>query len=278
CQQQPQSPQRIEGIRCSSMYHCDRGSHFQFNWLASQEGAPHLQAVWPRGQPRPLQFALLESPPQPQQLAAAWQPAGPFKVAVTGRAGVGKSALISALTGRSPSPSWRETPGLAVHRQFWPCRLRRAATATTAPEEPPLLCHLQFWEAGDAASRSFEHLRNELRLACDCVLFVFSVADRASVAELPAVVRRTLDGGSEGAPPCGLLVATRLDQPEAQVVSRAELLQLERDCRLPLVRFSPDMPSESAWQLLTRLCECLWHRRLVLRGSIETSVPGARGK
>uniref|UniRef100_A0A1I8FYB9 REM2- and Rab-like small GTPase 1 n=1 Tax=Macrostomum lignano TaxID=282301 RepID=A0A1I8FYB9_9PLAT len=158
--------------------------------------------------------------------------------------------------------SWRETPGLAVHRQFWPCRLRRAATAAaTAPEEPPLLCHLQFWEAGDSASRSFEHLRNELRLACDCVLFVFSVADRASVAELPAVVRRTLDGGSEGSPPCGLLVATRLDQPEAQVVSRAELLQLERDCRLPLVRFSPDMPSESAWQLLTRLCECLWHRR-----------------
>uniref|UniRef100_A0A1I8ITD2 REM2- and Rab-like small GTPase 1 n=1 Tax=Macrostomum lignano TaxID=282301 RepID=A0A1I8ITD2_9PLAT len=210
------------------------------------------------GQPRPLQFALLESPPQPQQLAAAWQPAGPFKVAVTGRAGVGKSALISALTGRSPSPSWRETPGLAVHRQFWPCRLRRAATAATAPEEPPLLCHLQFWEAGDAASRSFEHLRNELRLACDCVLFVFSVADRASVAELPAVVRRTLDGGSEGARRAACWWRPGWTSPR---LSRAELLQLERDCRLPLVRFSPDMPSESAWQLLTRLCECLWHRR-----------------
>uniref|UniRef100_A0A1I8F682 Ciliogenesis and planar polarity effector 2 n=1 Tax=Macrostomum lignano TaxID=282301 RepID=A0A1I8F682_9PLAT len=249
------------------------GSHFQFNWLASQEGRRTSKPCG-RGVSRGLCSLLCwESPPQPQQLAAAWQPLGLSKVAVTGRAGVGKSALISALTGRSPSPSWRETPGLAVHRQFWPCRLRRAATAAaTAPEEPPLLCHLQFWEAGDSASRSFEHLRNELRLACDCVLFVFSVADRASVAELPAVVRRTLDGGSEGSPPCGLLVATRLDQPEAQVVSRAELLQLERDCRLPLVRFSPDMPSESAWQLLTRLCECLWHRRLVLLGSIETSV------
>uniref|UniRef100_A0A1I8FEQ1 C-type lectin domain-containing protein n=1 Tax=Macrostomum lignano TaxID=282301 RepID=A0A1I8FEQ1_9PLAT len=240
-------------------------------WLARGGATPPSRSG--RGVARLCSLLAAESPLSLSSCKRLGKPAGPFKVAVTGRAGVGKSALISALNRPVPQPQLAETPGLArAEPSVLACRLRRAATAAaTAPEEPPLLCHLQFWEAGDSASRSFETLRNELRLACDCVLFVFSVADRASLSA-HSCGRRL-----EGSPPCGLLVRPGLDQPEAQVVSRAELLQLGRDCRLRLVRFSPDMPSESAWQLLTRLCECLWHRRLVLLGSIETSVPGARG-
>uniref|UniRef100_A0A8V0ZDW8 Ciliogenesis and planar polarity effector 2 n=1 Tax=Gallus gallus TaxID=9031 RepID=A0A8V0ZDW8_CHICK len=148
-------------------------------WLLSPPGRPFLASILHKNQRRV--FGLLERPALPPALSV---PTATYKLFVSGRSGVGKTALVAALLG-SPAPtSHRETLGIEVSTLFWP--------AVPLGSERPVLFQLRFWDCGESALRKFEHLLPACREEADAVLLLFSFTDRASFEELPARLARVL--------------------------------------------------------------------------------------
>ncbi|NWR95957.1 CPLN2 protein, partial [Xiphorhynchus elegans] len=75
-------------------------------WLLSPPARPYLDSLLHRNQRRV--FGLLERPPLPPPLAV---PTVPYKVFLSGRSGVGKTALVAALAGTPEPPGHHETLG-----------------------------------------------------------------------------------------------------------------------------------------------------------------------
>lgn len=74
----------------------------------------------------------------------------PFKVFLCGRSGVGKTAVVSYLSGRhSSSLSFSETPGIRVTDVYWPAKL---------VDSRIILFKLSLWDAGDAAGKKYSHV------------------------------------------------------------------------------------------------------------------------
>ncbi|XP_015706816.1 ciliogenesis and planar polarity effector 2-like, partial [Coturnix japonica] len=122
-------------------------------------------------------IGLLERPALPPSLSV---PTVRYKLFVSGRSGVGKTALVATLLGNHVPPLHRETLGIEVSTLFWP--------AVPLGSERPVLFQLHFWDCGENALRKFEHLLPRRRRS----LLLFSFTDRPSFEELPARLERVL--------------------------------------------------------------------------------------
>ena len=93
---------------------------------------------------------LLEHPILPPTLQTI-----SFKVYLSGKAGTGKSTLVSILNGnltgstlQTPVNHLGETPGLRVTQVFWPANIG----------EQILLFKLDLWDSGEAAGKKYGHI------------------------------------------------------------------------------------------------------------------------
>eukprot|EP00899_Mesostigma_viride_P023384 jgi/Mesvir1/422/Mv26580-RA.1 len=151
------------------------------------------------------------------------------KIAVIGKEGVGKTALVSSLCGTgSPGAKLTETLGLQVTQ----C----VRNNKDAQQHPQLL---SFWEAGGRYASLFEYLPATCLADAHVVLFVFSLTDRASFdqlrEQLPSV---------KGTP--GILVATKQDLALQSTVLPSELPELAEAEGIPFICrvANPAIPKE----------------------------------
>ncbi|NWI52330.1 CPLN2 protein, partial [Calyptomena viridis] len=97
---------------------------------------PRNTGVSPPKNPFPVAFpGLLERPALPPALAV---PTVSYKLFLSGRSGVGKTALVAALAGTPVPPTHHETLGIEATTVYWPAKPRASAH--------PVLFQLHFWD------------------------------------------------------------------------------------------------------------------------------------
>ncbi|XP_032800570.1 ciliogenesis and planar polarity effector 2 isoform X1 [Petromyzon marinus] len=209
-------------------------------------------------------YGILEAPPLRESMQTL-----SYKVFVSGRAGVGKTAAIARLAGLTALPphasssssssscggggGYHETPGIQTTVVDWPVRL--------TPCDKLLLFRLHFWDCGEAALRKFDHILPACREGADAVLCLFSVTDRSSLDDVVQQMARVCGGGGGGGGAGGggaggggagggggggggaggggvvrAVLATKCDQLSRSDVSERELSDLHRAWHLPLFR------------------------------------------
>ncbi|KAM6241060.1 ciliogenesis and planar polarity effector 2 [Porphyrio hochstetteri] len=179
------------------------GSVLEPGWLLSPSGRPYLDSILQKNQRRV--FGLLERPVLPPTLAA---PTVTYKLFLSGKSGVGKTALVAALAGTPVPPIHHETLGIEATTVFWPAKPQASGR--------PVIFQLQLWDCGDGALKKFEHLLPACKEEADAILFLFSFIDRSSFEELPALMSRVVGPDEENL--VRVVVGTKFDLcPQADV-------------------------------------------------------------
>ncbi|NXT52027.1 CPLN2 protein, partial [Pluvianellus socialis] len=78
---------------------------------------------------------LLERPVLPPALAA---PIVTYKLFLSGKSGVGKTALVATLAGTPAAPGHHETLGIEATTVYWPAKPRASGR--------PVIFQLDFWD------------------------------------------------------------------------------------------------------------------------------------
>jgi REM2 and Rab-like small GTPase 1 len=74
-----------------------------------------------------------------------------YKICLAGKAGSGKSKVVSFLSGEhNPTSMYTETVGIHVKDVYWPVLMKGKIT----------LFRLQFWEAGEMCSKKYSYIQS----------------------------------------------------------------------------------------------------------------------
>ncbi|NXN15388.1 CPLN2 protein, partial [Indicator maculatus] len=103
------------------------------NWLSTLAGRRYLNCILHKKRRRT--FTILESPVLPPSSYAATIP---YKLFVSGKSGVGKTALVAMLAGVAVPPTHYETRGTEVTTVYWP--------AKPLTSIDPVMFQLDFWD------------------------------------------------------------------------------------------------------------------------------------
>jgi hypothetical protein len=93
-----------------------------------------------------VHLGLLERPTVPPSFNPAF-----FKLSLVGKSGVGKTSLVSYLTGHKDFVGGQqpgETPGVRVTSIYWPAKIRTQL----------FLFQLDLWDCGEAATKKYNHI------------------------------------------------------------------------------------------------------------------------
>ncbi|NXP73031.1 CPLN2 protein, partial [Ramphastos sulfuratus] len=102
-------------------------------WLRSAVGRRYLDCILHNNRRRT--FSILESPALPSGSGALTIP---YKLFVSGKSGVGKTALVAMLAGVCILPTHYETRGTEVTTVYWP--------AKPVTSIVPVMFQLNFWD------------------------------------------------------------------------------------------------------------------------------------
>ncbi|XP_063173363.1 ciliogenesis and planar polarity effector 2 [Candoia aspera] len=243
------------------------GAVLDLEWHRTEEGRGYLGPLLRRNRRRA--FGLIERPVLPPQEAA--DVAG-YKIFVSGKSGVGKTALVAKLAGQEVPLAHHETTGIQTTTLYWPAKLRDSGRA--------LFFKLSFWDGGEAALKKFDHLLPACREKADAFLFLFSFADRGSFDDLPNQISRVADGARNV---LRIVVGTKFDQFAHTDVTESDLVAFCHTWGLPILRAksvsrrTPDGYAEldEVAHLLNRLAEHLWRQDQVVAGLIPPVVGSA---
>ncbi|XP_052648360.1 ciliogenesis and planar polarity effector 2 [Harpia harpyja] len=241
------------------------GSVLEPGWLLSPAGRPYLDSIFPKNQRRV--FGLLERPALPPNLAV---PTVTYKLFLSGKSGVGKTALVATLAGTPVPPIHHETLGIEATTVYWPAKLRASGR--------PVIFQLQFWDCGDGALKKFEHLLPACKEEADAVLFLFSFTDRSSFEELPAQMSRVVGPDEENL--VRVVVGTKFDLSPQADVTEGDVTAFEETWGLPVLRAGSGPGARGGREglarvapLLDALVERLWCRDQIAAGV----APGGEG-
>nr|XP_060614825.1 ciliogenesis and planar polarity effector 2 isoform X2 [Anolis sagrei ordinatus] len=223
------------------------------DWHQTQEGKEYLGTLLLRKQRRA--FGLLERPALSPQAAAD---VVSYKVFVSGRSGVGKTALVAHLAGAEVPPTHQETPGIQTSTVFWPVKLQESGRA--------LFFRFSFWDCGEAALKRFDHILPSCLEKADAVLLLFSFTDRSSFEDLPQQASRVVAPATQvsGRAPLKMVVGTKFDQFAHSDVTEADLSALGHSWGLPVLRVKSLAGRRAGLSdvapLLNGLAEHLWRQ------------------
>ncbi|KAJ7306617.1 hypothetical protein JRQ81_010021 [Phrynocephalus forsythii] len=240
------------------------GSVLVSGWHRSQEGKEYLGALLRRDRRR--FFGMIERPVLPPQLAA--DIAG-YKVFVSGKSGVGKTALVAKLAGLETPLLHHETTGIQTTTIYWPAKLRESGRA--------LFFQLSLWDCGDAVLKRFDHILPSCTEKVDGLLFLFSFTDRASFEDLPSQISRVTEGAKNAV---RMVIGTKFDQFAHCDVTERDVAAFCHTSGLPILRVkSINAPRLTGAQnldgqaglsdvahLLNGLCEHLWRQDQQMAG------------
>jgi GTPase SAR1 family protein len=184
-----------------------------------------------------------------------------YKVYLSGKSGVGKSALVSFLCGQpnwTASVSLGETPGVRVTNVYWPTKIQTQL----------VLFQLSLWDAGETAGKKYGHIQPVCREGAVGALFLFSYSDKSSFDDLDNQLTRLSHSSTDV---CPLIVGTRYGAVSESEVTSNDVLRFEAKWNRPVlkVRHQPPLqqqqqgesagpnPNEVAF-VLNLICDQLW--------------------
>ncbi|KAJ6656877.1 hypothetical protein lerEdw1_003208 [Lerista edwardsae] len=244
------------------------------DWHRTPEGKEFFGALLHRHRRRFL--GLVERPGLSPQAAADTVS---YKIFVSGRNGVGKTALVAKLAGLEVPPVHHETTGIQTTTVLWPAKLRESGN--------PLFFRFSFWDCGEAVLKKFDHILPACLEKVDGALFLFSFTDRASFDDLPNQISRVAEG-AKGA--VKIVIGTKFDQFAHTDVTEPDVAAFCHTWGLPVLRAksvnAPRLPDGQSLDgraglsdvapLLNRLAEHLWRQDQVAAGLIPPR-PGPEG-
>nr|KAF6443399.1 ciliogenesis and planar polarity effector 2 [Molossus molossus] len=160
------------------------GSVIVPDWHESAEGKEYLACILRKNRRRV--FGLLERPVLPPAVAVD---TASYKIFVSGKSGVGKTALVAKLAGLEVPVVHHETTGIQTTVVFWPAKLQVS--------DRVVMFRFEFWDCGESALKKFDHMLPACMEKTDAFLLLFSFTDRASFEDLPGQLTR-IAGGDEG--------------------------------------------------------------------------------
>ncbi|XP_076815647.1 ciliogenesis and planar polarity effector 2-like [Clavelina lepadiformis] len=233
-----------------------------FEWIKTPSGHEYLDSLIQNGKRR--HFGLLERPSLPPHKDVDCLN---FKIVLTGKSGVGKSAAIAKLAGFKILKQSYENVGIETTMVYWPVRLTASGQI--------LFLRLHFWDVGEGAIKKFDNILPAFKSEVDCVLFTFSFTDQQSFRELNQRLNSFLDEGDKD--PVRILLGTKADQYINSDISEPEITNFSQARNVPVLRIK-SVPSsrnysngrESMYEvapLLNRLCDLLLQRDKILSNS-----------
>ncbi|XP_063951000.1 ciliogenesis and planar polarity effector 2-like [Lytechinus pictus] len=238
-------------------------------WHKTQEGREYFTSILRHGKRR--MFGCLDSPSLPSHLE---QPKIlKYKLCLVGKAGVGKSSTVARLCGQQVATNHVETPGIVKAVTYWPAKLKHSG-------KPVMFC-LEFWDAGHAVQRKFDHIHPACREKAQAVLYFFSFIDRSSFEDLRTQLSKTLSNEDT---PLLFVIGTKYDQYNRSEITSRELLDFQKQWQVPILKLKNVLkPTESNALLagdscaevddvapaMNTLVEYLWIHDQVLTGNIE---------
>ncbi|KAK1340453.1 hypothetical protein QTO34_019023, partial [Cnephaeus nilssonii] len=226
------------------------------------QGVPDL----PPAQEPPA--GLLERPVLPPAVAVD---TASYKIFVSGKSGVGKTALVAKLAGLEVPVVHHETTGIQTTVVFWPAKLQVS--------ERVVMFRFEFWDCGESALKKFDHMLPACQEKTDAFLFLFSFTDRASFEDLPGQLTR-IAGEAPGV--VRMVVGSKFDQYMHTDVPERDLTAFRQAWELPLLRVK-SVPGRrladgrtldgraglaDIAHVLNGLAEQLWHQDQVAAGLI----------
>ncbi|XP_038551751.1 ciliogenesis and planar polarity effector 2 [Micropterus salmoides] len=203
-------------------------------------------------------FGLLESPVMPPHVAVDTVH---YKIFISGKSGVGKTALAARLAGRNIPHMHYETTGIETTVVYWPVKLTEGGRV--------LFFRLQLWDCGENALRRFDHLLPSCKEQVDAVLFLFSFTDRTSFDDLSSQINKW--SGTSVGQVVKLVVGTKFDLFMHCDVAERDVRDFQEMWSLPVLRMGGEVSDGlgDVAPLLNCLAENLWHQDCVTAGSVR---------
>ncbi|XP_034388813.1 ciliogenesis and planar polarity effector 2 [Cyclopterus lumpus] len=201
-------------------------------------------------------FGLLESPVMPPHVAVDTVH---YKIFLSGKSGVGKTALAARLAGLNIPNLHYETTGIETTVVYWPVKLRENGRV--------LFFRLQLWDCGENTLRRFDHLLPACKEQVDAVLFLFSFTDRTSFDDLSNQIAKWT--GTSVRHIVKLVVGTKFDLFMHCDVPERDVRDFQETWNLRVLRVGGEVSDGlgDVAPLLNCLAENLWHQDCVTAGS-----------
>ncbi|XP_061076321.1 ciliogenesis and planar polarity effector 2-like [Conger conger] len=239
------------------------GSLILIDWYRSADSKEYFNRIKNKKQRR--RFGLLEAPVLPPHLSVDTVR---YKVFISGKSGVGKTALAARLSGLDIPNMHYETTGIESTVVFWPVKLRDNGQV--------LFFRLQLWDCGENALRRFDHLLPSCKEQVDAILFLFSFTDRASFEDLSNQIARSSEPSDSVVK---LIVGTKFDLFMHADVTDQDVRKFQEVWGLPVFRMGADVVGAfgEVAPLLNALAESLWHQDCMMVGATRPSPATGTG-
>lgn len=184
-----------------------------------------------------------------------------YKIFLSGKTGVGKSAVVARLAGRNIPNMHYETTGIETTMVHWPVKLKESGRV--------LFFRLQLWDCGENALRRFDHLLPSCKEQVDAVLFLFSFTDRTSFEDLQNQIANWTGPSLDRV--VKLVVGTKFDLFMHCDVAERDVRAFQTTCGLPVLRVGGEVSDGlgDVAPLLNCLAEHLWHQDCLRAGSAD---------
>ncbi|XP_007905417.1 ciliogenesis and planar polarity effector 2 [Callorhinchus milii] len=196
------------------------GSLIAADWHLSADSREHLTSILRRNKRK--MFGLLERPVLPPK---ALTDTACYKIFLSGKSGVGKTATVAKLAGSEISSTHYETPGIQTRIVYWPGKLKETGRV--------IMFSFQFWDCGEAALKKFDHILPACKDKVDAILFLFSFTDRSSFDDLPNQMSRIVDNSDKITK---IIIGTKFDQYMHTDVTERDLREFQQTWHLPIFR------------------------------------------
>ncbi|XP_004068661.1 REM2- and Rab-like small GTPase 1 isoform X1 [Oryzias latipes] len=224
------------------------GSVIISDWHLCKESKGYFNTILHKK--RRKKFGLLESPVMPPHVSVDTVH---YKVFMSGKGGVGKTALAARLAGRNLPSMHHETTGIETTVVYWPAKLRDSGRV--------LFFRLQLWDCGENALRRFDHLLPSCREQADAVLFLFSFIDRTSFDDLSNQTAKWNDPSV-----VKVVIGTKFDLFMHCDVSERDVKEFQETWNLPMLRMGGEVTDGlgDVAPILNCLAENLWHQECLM--------------
>uniref|UniRef100_A0A1A8GBV5 Ciliogenesis and planar polarity effector 2 n=1 Tax=Nothobranchius korthausae TaxID=1143690 RepID=A0A1A8GBV5_9TELE len=236
------------------------GSVIVSDWHRCKESKEYFNKILHKTKRK--NFGLLESPVMAPHVAVD---TFPYKIFISGKSGVGKTAFAARLAGLSIPNMHHETTGIETTVVYWPVKLRENGRV--------LFFRLQFWDCGENALRRFDHLLPSCKEQVDAVLFLFSFTDRTSFDDLSSQISKWNE------PSFGrvvkVVIGTKFDLFMHCDVAERDVGKFEETWRLPVLCTGGGEAGTGLCDvapILNCLAENLWHQDCITSGAAHQEL------
>ncbi|KAK3095753.1 hypothetical protein FSP39_018594 [Pinctada imbricata] len=234
------------------------GTLLNQEWYGSPQGREVLATLLHKSQQRRKTFGLLEKP-----MIGVHCPTDEvkYKVFLVGKSGVGKTSTVAKISGNAVPTAHSETPGIQTTTVYWAGQVKQLNKV--------IMFSLQFWDAGESATKKYDHILPACVAQTDCIIFLFSFVDRSSFEDVSQLITKMTTPKDTT---CKIVIGTKFDQHAHSEITQRDIRDFEQNWKIPIlkIRNVPDTEGRNhtneTSQILCVLCEHLWHRDIIMAG------------